>query len=50
MRYYNDAAIALNELYEVALDSEGAQEVLRRVADDLVKRAGDWRDAQCPKK
>jgi hypothetical protein len=42
-RYYNDALIALDELYEVAHGSAGALEELRSFADQLLTRAGDWR-------
>ncbi len=44
VRNYNDAATGINILFEVA-DSghRGAAEALRRLADEINKRAGDWR-------
>lgn len=42
-RYYNDSLIALDELYAAAQKSSDALEVLRCFADELVRRAGDWR-------
>jgi len=45
VRYYNDAVIALDELYEAALTSEGAREQLRAEAVRLVDRSVHWHDA-----
>jgi hypothetical protein len=42
--YYNDAVIALEVLYEAALESAGAREELHAEADRLLKRAVQWRD------
>ncbi len=45
IRYYNDAVIAVDELYEAALTSEGAREQLRAETVRLVERAAHWHDA-----
>jgi hypothetical protein len=45
LEYLNDAVIALDVLYEAALESTGAREELRAEADRLIERAGNWRDA-----
>ena len=49
-RYYNDAVMALDELYGAAHGSPGALEELRSFAEQLVTRAGDWRRMRNPKK
>jgi transcriptional regulator with XRE-family HTH domain len=49
-RYYNDAVMALDELYGAAHSSPGALEELRSFAERLVTRAGDWRRIKNPKK
>jgi len=45
-RYYNDAVMALDQLFAAAQDSPGALEELRSFAEQLVTRAGDWRRAR----
>ena len=49
-RYYNDAVMALDQLFLAAQDSPGALEELRSFAEQLVTRAGDWRRMKYPKK
>ncbi len=49
-RYFNDAAMGLNELFEAAKANRGAREELRHLADRLVKRSGDWRRMKYLKK
>lgn len=46
LRYHNLAVLALDELYEAAVESPGAREELRAEADRLVRRAGQWRDTK----
>lgn len=46
LQHYNEAVLALDILYEVALLSEGAREELRAEAGRLVERAGKWRDVK----
>ncbi len=48
VRYYNDAVIALNVLYEVAVVSEGARKDLHDLVERLLETACRWkyRDAR----
>jgi len=41
-RYYNDAVMGLDLLFEAAQVSGGALEELHHFADDLVAHAGRW--------
>jgi hypothetical protein len=43
-RYYNDAALALDLLYEAALVSPGALQELQAEAERLLQRGTQWRD------
>jgi hypothetical protein len=49
VRYYNDAVIALDLLYDVALASEGALEELRAEAERLIERGAHWLDLKYTK-
>jgi hypothetical protein len=43
-RYYNDAVIALDQLYDEAIHgSTAAEELLRVAADNLLRAAGETR-------
>ena len=45
-RYYNDAVIALDQLFEAAIGGSGAaQEMLRSLADQLLDAAGKVENA-----
>jgi hypothetical protein len=46
IRYYNDAVMALDALFQAALSSAGAREELRAEAERLMKRGVQWRDAK----
>ena len=48
-RYYNDAVMGLDELFEAALTSDAARDELRAEADRLVKRGIEWRDLKYSK-
>ncbi|MGD0696417.1 MAG: hypothetical protein ABSB82_16470 [Terriglobia bacterium] len=50
IRYFNNAALALNELYEAAVVNDGALEELRHFADQLLESAGKWRRVKYLKK
>lgn len=51
LRNYNDAATGINILFEVAeAGHRGAAEALRKLADEINKRAGDWRRMKYLKK
>jgi len=45
VRYYNEAVLALDQIYEAAMDGDpGAQEVICNQAGRLLLRGGLWRD------
>lgn len=48
-RYYNDAVMALDDLYAAAVRSDGALDSLRDIADKLFTRAGKWSLLQAQK-
>ena len=51
LRTYNDAATGINILDDVAeAGHHGAAEALRKLADQITKRAGDWRRMKYLKK